>query len=86
LDDTASAASSSGRGRFSAVFTDGTGGFVLGAAGFVLDAEGFVLGAGVDAVELSGRRAAILGIGFAFFTGSSTTLVRILTGESFGGS
>jgi hypothetical protein len=72
LDDTASAASSSGRGRFSVVFADG--------------AEGFVLGAGVDVVELSGRRAAILGIGFGFFTDSSTTLVRILTGESFGGS
>lgn len=41
----------------------------------------------MDVVDVSGRRAAIFGIGFDLFcTGSSTTFVRILTGDSLGGS
>ena len=73
LGGTASDASSSVLGRFPAVF-------VAGAAGLVL-------GVGVDVADVSGRRAATFGIGFGFFdTDSSTTFVRILTGDSFGGS
>ena len=65
--------SSSVLGRFSTVF-------VAGIAGLTIDV-------GVDVVGISVRRAAIFGIGFTFFcTGSSTTFVRILTGDSFGGS
>lgn len=66
-------ASSSVLGRFSAVLMAG--------------AAGLVLGIGVDVVDVSGRRAATFGIGLGFFcTGSSTTFVRILTGDSLGGS
>ena len=72
LGGTADAASSSILGRFSAVL--------------VAVAAGLLLGVGVDVAEVSGRRAAIFGIGFGFLTGSSTILVRILTGDSFGGS
>ena len=72
---TVSERSSSALGRFSAVF-------VAGTAGLTID-----VGADVDVDGVSVRRAAIFGIGFTFFcTGSSTTFVRILTGDSFGGS
>jgi hypothetical protein len=73
LTGAAREASSSTLGRFSAVL--------------VAVAPGLVLGTGVDVADGSKRRAAIFGIGLTFFcTGSSTTFVRILTGDSLGAS
>lgn len=66
-------ASSSTLGRFSAVL-------VAGVAGLMLDT-------GADVADGSERRAATFGTGLTFFcTGSSTTFVRILTGNSLGAS
>lgn len=65
--------SSSVLGRFSAAF-------VSGIVGLAIDVD-----VDVDVVGVSVRRAAIFGMGFTFFcAGSSTTFVRILTGDSFG--